>query len=311
MSTRKNRFLRKTKRSRRQQRRENAFKKATCNVANKQDNATKEYSCYDKQTLLKLRNMWNARHPDVKIKSSRPKTIWKQLRDYQRNTCNIESCWLDQSYVKHNIHSKQMDTIFAPSLPSQLKKDPDTWLTSIDLEKAMKDYEKKYSNFCFIGPSPLDYDTKLSSGECVWDELCNFDLRTHINNGIKTIGVIFNLDKHYEVGSHWVAVIIDLRHWNVCFFCSYGSKPETEHTRFMETVKSQAKEYYGKTMKECYNPHRYQKYTTNECGIYCMYVIIQIIKGKRFYDVVGKTKKKDLNDAYMNTLRTSLFYNKV
>ena len=37
----------------------------------------------------------------------------------------------------------------------------------------MKQYEKKYNNFRFLGPSPINYDYLIYDNECVWNELCN------------------------------------------------------------------------------------------------------------------------------------------
>ena len=52
--------------------------------------------------------------------------------------------------------------------------------TNIDILNVMKQYEHIYPNFEFIGPSPIDYDTHLSYGECVWEELCKFNLQNNI-----------------------------------------------------------------------------------------------------------------------------------
>ena len=40
---------------------------------------TKElsFTCYSNESLQKLRNLWNSRHPDDLIKSKDPKNIWK------------------------------------------------------------------------------------------------------------------------------------------------------------------------------------------------------------------------------------------
>ena len=41
-----------------------------------QDN---DFTCYSNESLIKLKNLWNARHPDVKITSSSPKEIHPHL----------------------------------------------------------------------------------------------------------------------------------------------------------------------------------------------------------------------------------------
>ena len=40
----------------------------------------------------------------------------------------------------------------------------------------MRQLEDKYSNFQFIGPSPIDFDDHKINGDCVWEELCQFNL---------------------------------------------------------------------------------------------------------------------------------------
>ena len=48
------------------------------------------------------------------------------------------------------------------------------------------------------------------NGKCVWEELCKFELEKQIEKGKNKIGIIFNLDKHYQSGSHWVSLFIDI-----------------------------------------------------------------------------------------------------
>ena len=49
--------------------------------------------------------------------------------------------------------------------------------------KFMKQYEKTYKSFDFLGPSPIDYDYKMLYDECVWEELCKFNLKNMIMKG--------------------------------------------------------------------------------------------------------------------------------
>ena len=55
-------------------------------------------------------------------------------------------------------------------------------------------------------------------GECVWDELCNFNLSDEINKKKnKKIGIIFNTDPHYKGGAHWVFLSLLIYQRRVCF----------------------------------------------------------------------------------------------
>ena len=54
------------------------------------------FTCYTNKSLYKLRDLWNARHPDVKIKSNSPKEIHHLISEYLKGVCNKESCWIKQ-----------------------------------------------------------------------------------------------------------------------------------------------------------------------------------------------------------------------
>jgi hypothetical protein len=294
------------------------FKKATCSpfIQDKLSKTKKHsrkqfsFSCYDEEMLDILREAWNKRHYDRQIKDNDYKNIWKSLRENMSNVCDIESCWYKELLSKSNNKlNKRINKIFAPSKPRLLRENPDNVIDSLDIDNIMKQYEQLYPHFRFIGPSPLDYDTHLFNGECVWQELCEFKLKKYIDQNISVIGVIFNLDNHDQDGSHWVAIIIDLNKKQICFFCSYGSEPEKQHIKFIEEVQKQGKDL-GINLKYKMNKHEYQG-DTNECGFYCMYVIINIIHGKSFESIVGKKKKKKhlFGDELMNKLRLKYFYN--
>ena len=48
-------------------------------------------------------------------------------------------------------------------MPLKWKENKNEWLNTLDIEAVMKQYEKKYNNFIFIGPVPIDFDHKLTS----------------------------------------------------------------------------------------------------------------------------------------------------
>ena len=53
------------------------YKKVNCspNPKNKLD-----FTCYTSNALVKLKQIWNARHPDSMITSNDPRTIWQRLK---------------------------------------------------------------------------------------------------------------------------------------------------------------------------------------------------------------------------------------
>jgi hypothetical protein len=151
------------------------------NCSPKDKNEIKQFTCYTDKSLFKLRDKWNIRHPYEKITTNDSKEIHKLLANYLSDLCNKESCWLKQKHEFGKLDEDFKDS-FAPESPYEWKKNPNEWLSSIDIIKVMKQYEKAYKCFDFIGPSPIDFDKKQLYGECVWEELCNFNLKQQIKD---------------------------------------------------------------------------------------------------------------------------------
>ena len=104
-----------------------------------------------------------------------------------------------------------------------------------------KTLESAYSNFAFIGPSPIDFDTPKVYNTCVWDELCKFDLAKYIKRGKRKIGNIFNVDPHYKEGSHWTALYIDIHKQYIFYFNSTGEKVLPPIKKFIKRVIKQGR----------------------------------------------------------------------
>ena len=277
------------------------FTKLNCSPENK----SKNYSCYSDRDLYKLRDIWNARHPDRFIKTKNTKKIWEHLKNYYATICNKESCWVRQMTKNTKLEKELLDA-FAPESPVEWKKNPNEWLSSIDIVEVMNQYEKKYKCFDFLGPSPIDYDTHKLYGECVWEELCHFSLSNHLKNGHFKIGVIFNLDPHYKGGSHWVSLFINVKLKNIFFFDSAGEPIPPQIKKFVDTVIKQ-----GKNLSEPIYFHFDQNYPVEhqygntECGIYSIFFITHMLEDK----ITGHYLKTHiLKDKYMENFR-KIYYN--
>ena len=245
------------------------------------------FTCYDNDTLHKLRDGWNVRHPDVRIETNDPKEIWASLKEHMKGMCRNEACWMNKiTGVDPAIIAKANGT-FAPEAPKSWTHDPDEWLTSEDIENVMKQYEDKFPAFEFLGPSPSDYNAPKLAGACVWEELCNFSLKNYMDSGTHKIGVIFNTDPHTEDGSHWVSLFINLDLDNpnkkannyIFFFDSTGDRPQKEIREFIKTVTQQGRSL-GINFKYHENRKQHQKRNT-ECGMYALFMIVNLIEGTR------------------------------
>ena len=261
------------------------------------------FTCYSTDALFKLKDKWNLRHEDNKIESNDPQTIWKKLKYFMKNTCFRESCWLRQNFIKYKLDDELLHYTFAPKYPNEWKRKPNEWLSSEDILNVMHQYEKKFRNFEFMGPSPVDYNLKKYHGECVWDELCKFNLTNALKNNKKNVGIIFNLDKHYQSGSHWVAVFLSMDKKEIYYFDSYGDKPPSNILRFIKGIQKQG-ENLGLKIKYLYNNNRHQ-YGNSECGMYCLYFIISMLQYGGNFQHFLETKipdkeVMDLRKVYFN-----------
>ena len=249
-----------------------------------------------------MKEVWNTKHHDLKISSNNPKTIWQNLRFIFKKTCKKESCWLKHKCFNENIPLDVKDNTFAPKAPEEWKKKPYEWLSSVEIMQVMKQYEKTYKCFEFIGPSPIDYDEHLSYGECVWEELCKFNLQDNIKRGKFKVGIIFNLDKHNKDGSHWVALFINIKKREIYYLDSYGEKIPKQINKFANKVKKQANALNLPKFILHENKRRHQ-FSDSECGMYSLYFIIQMLKNDNF----KKFTKQRINDKYMKKLRKIYF----
>jgi hypothetical protein len=86
------------------------FVKLNCSPKNK-NNTTDDYTCYSNSDLYKLKDMWNARHPDRPIKTKNTKQIWMLLKEYYTTICNKESCWVRQMTKNSKQEQELLDAL--------------------------------------------------------------------------------------------------------------------------------------------------------------------------------------------------------
>ena len=262
-----------------------------------------KFSCFTNDSLLKLRDKWNHRHTkNDTINSSNPLTIWKTIKQKLTTKCDKESCWVKQIVGENN----ELMESFAPESPESWKTNNNEWLSDSDLLNVLKQYENSYSCFEFIGPTPIDFDFKKKSGECVENEMCNFQLQNHINRGKTKIGVIFNLDPHYKGGSHWVSLFINIKKGWIFYFNSTGEPIEKEIQEFVDRVVSQGLSLKTKPIRficSQNSPFEHQNGDT-ECGMYSLYFILQMLKDNKSPNYF---KKHLITDKQMEKYRKIYF----
>jgi len=282
------------------------FHKMNCNPKTKGKTVLKD-SCFPPETLVLIKNSYNKYHPQNQIQSTDLIQIWNELKE-KMSTCNKEDCWLNQIHDIDVRKKIQIDS-FAPTQPKEWKKNPNEWLSNFDIINVLIQYEKTYKNFYLIGPTPIDFDTrpKELEGQCVWEELCKFHLDKLFNDGKRKIGIVFNLDKHNQSGSHWVSLFIDLDEKFAFYMDSAGNKIPKEIEELFKRIYSQGLEMHPPLKIKFYenSPIEHQMGNT-ECGMYTLYFIITMLtgetEGRKFNNVNEKIhffKNKRIQDNYM------------
>lgn len=261
-------------------------------------------SCLSISALRKIASAYNKQNPSNQIKninSLSKDMLWKDIRNRLLSVCqNDESCWIEQNFIL-NLNDNELINQFKPKKPPGKYQ----WLGTGDIHSVMEQYEKKYPTFSFLGPVPINF-SNLS--DQLVNEVNNLNLAEAYGQGIRQIGVVFNMSPWYpsqkSSGSHWVALWIDLNKKVIAFFDSYGMSKQKTRTQvhcipiqIQELIKKLTQRYPIFDVK-C-NTVQHQR-ANSECGIYSMYFIKKALEGVNVDTIFRNIKLDDEMNRYRN-----------
>lgn len=290
-----------------------------CSPAIKNKTASND-TCFTPNILLKIKSDYNHTNKENPIRQSKPSEILRELRN-RLSQCDKEDCWLKQ-LKNDNLGKKIKEYVFAPKRPKEWIYNPNEWLSNYDIFNVLTQYEDKYPNFEFIGPSFIDFDKKIGSDEstCVTNDLCNFSLREHIDKKHNKIAVVFNLDKHTGPGTHWVSLFIDVKDKFILYFDSAGSRIPNEIMNLVKRIQKQGLELPRKIHFKFYeNYPMTHQYTNTECGMYSLFFIITMLlgeidknvldikRGGKYFNKLHFFRKERIPDKVVSNLRLKYF----
>lgn len=231
------------------------------------------------------------------------KKIVTELTNRLGTICDDQLCWLEQDFVKALDNKLNLKEAFRPKGPEGRF----TWLSNFDIEAVMNQYEEKYDDFMFMGAFPIDFDN------INWMGRPKADFGELEEMGKTRLGYVINYDHHWQGGSHWVALYIDLKKYQIYYFDSYGSKPRTLTKKFITRIIVYLKNKYKKlngsvpnfekdVLDIRYNKIRHQ-FKHSECGTYSMNFILRLLNGEKFSDIT----KERVPDEKVNECRTTYF----
>ena len=246
----------------------------------------------------------------INIKDDK-KFLLRQLTDKLSNVCDNQLCWIRQSFVKKLQDQDILENTFRPKGPQGQFE----WLSTTDIDKVMHQYEHKYNDFIFLGTTPVDFDDLEYLG------IKDLPLDKLYKDGKTKLGMVINLDEHWQSGSHWVAFYADLKKNQIYFFDSNGTKPARRIKKLINRVGKWIKlkkfcpnnncSYKDETFsggtkdKDIeieYNRNRHQ-FGDSECGVYSMNFILRLLKGESFKNIINNITKDDK----MNKCRDTYF----
>lgn len=254
-------------------------------------NLCKNNICIKRLSLITLPQL-NKKNDHKKIK----KLLWDKIYNTLKPICQYEDCWIDLDFINkiddYNLREKLKYFTFKP----KFYKNREKWLNTNDIEAVMKQYQKKYPDFYFIGAKPCDFYkyTKLN-----FKKLFSY----------KKIGIVFNLDKTGEPGSHWTCLFIDndpdacsqTTAPTIYYFDSIGKTPNREIRTFIRII-GRALPQNKRTIHLYVNNKIHQK-GNSECGVYSIYFLIKKLKTPCNKPVNNTL----LSDKEMKTFRKYIF----
>lgn len=264
-------------------------------------------SCITLEILIAMAEAYNLVHDDkIKLSCSKEtlhprkykKYLLKKIGERYKGKCDSQVCWTQQNFVDkmNDIMKTELEKF---TLRPEGPEGRFEWLNTININETMEQYQLIYKDFLFLGAVPMDFE------KVKYDKTSNLDLDDKQKKGITKFGIVFNLDEHWQSGSHWVAGFADIVNGKAYYFDSYGTRPEK---RVIDLLKKFCKHFEknnpGKKCDVRYNKTRNQ-FKNSECGVYSINFILQLLEGKTF-DYI---EKNPIKDDDINMLRTKIFRN--
>lgn len=269
-------------------------------MSQKSDNLTcapsKEFkngSCYSIETLKSFALLYNKflqknnlSNPLIKINDNKidmVSQIYKSLRNnHQINGKSLKGSQLIILMASDN--KKIYDLVFdiaANSLPPKGPEGEEEWLSTDHIDKKLMQYSALHKDFYFYGAIPIDCH------ELSFCSTYNMNFASKEKEGFKKVGLIPNLDKHNQSGSHWVAVYFDLNDKNpgTCYFYdptgnTYPKNIEPLFEKFKKYCETKNIPYVLKV-----NPKKHQK-DESECGVYSINFIVRLLNGESYESIL-------------------------
>lgn len=276
----------------------------------KLNNVNKFNSCFDKPALIRLINAFNEKFPQQAIvinglEKKSFKVLYAQLQKRFEKICgNDETCWIDKTKLDDDA---VISEYVRPKSPRSWRTNPREWLDENNINAVLRQYETAYEPYYkYLGTQPADF---LRNGYSI-------NIKELYDSGVRTIGMVVNLDPHYMGGSHWTSLFMCICPYKPCFGAYYYDSSVSGHVpndviTFMNDVEKQCTEGWRtkRVFKKKFSTVRHQ-YGKTECGVFSIYNQIKWLEcssKKSGHSAFNEVFNSKITDEQMVELRKALF----
>jgi hypothetical protein len=277
--------------------------------------------CYSQSSLLTIAKAWNYLKPKNKIDISNPDLLFENI---QKKMGHRTWAYVDIIRLLNNNKNAAITELMSriehqnlrPSQPMSWVDNKTEWLSNIDIEKVLRQYEKNKSLlYKFHGVFTIDFGIKLANGKCKYDYACDINMKKIISSGHKFFGFVTNLCKYDEPGYHWTSSFFVLDPNYDSYGAYYYDSVKRPIPKLLKVVFDDIKRqmeaiYPDKKFTRKVSNVEHQKSNT-ECGIFSItfqtrWLLLLKKEGYKvkFADVINYHK---MNDSVMKALRFKFF----
>lgn len=233
---------------------------------------------------------------NVHIDHKNPVKVVNTLKE--RMNCDSESCILKSpdfiAFAKLTQVDNILEEFFKPAGPATTF----SWLSNFNVDTVLDQLEQKFDGFLHIPYQMRDF-------EKVGSELAKIDLAKKFKEGIKTFGVVLNVDYSSGNGIHWYCIFGEKINGKIVleYFNSSGQEPLPETQAWLQKTKHYLNKELGIPVEVKYSTGVQFQNDQHSCGVYClMYIWLRLegISNNWF-------KAENFNDKFMHKARAVLF----
>ena len=127
------------------------------------------YTCFSEEELFKIANAFNSYHQKkvckgekciiknpIDISKKTKKQLWYSIYKRLKPLCKYEYCWIELEFFK-KFDQKLLDKIMYYTFKPKMTPKYNSWLSTVDINAILGQYEKLFTNFKFLGAQPSDF----------------------------------------------------------------------------------------------------------------------------------------------------------